>query len=280
MNIPCDIKLVVVDLDDTLLDSKGKISKATRIVMRQVSSKGIIVILATGRMTPCVEPFVDDLGIDCPVVVYNGAMVRDMRSAGRKILFHKTLESRFSDIVINYCIKNNLCLNFYLDDVVYSQKNPDLEKFQRLYSKRTGARYVLVDDLKVFSGKRPTKLIIITDIQHRDVFRTRDYQFEYFSQLFDGQVQLFRTDPEYLEIQHRNTDKGIGVHIYAEKCKIKRNQIIAFGNGENDIAMLKYAGIGVAVKNASEIVKKHADIIAQWSNNEDCVARILKQYIL
>lgn len=274
------VELVAVDLDDTLLNSRGKISENTRVVLHEISKMGITILLATGRMTVCTEPFVDMIGIDCPVVVYNGAMVRDKRSFDRNLLFHRPLEPEFSDAVIDYCQKNNFCLNFYLDDILYSQKNSGLKRFQHLYSKRTKAKYVLVDDLRVFCGKSPTKLILITDHQHSDVSRTRDYQFEYFSKFFGGKVTLFRTDPEYLEIQHRNTDKGTGLRVYAEMYGIKKDHIMAFGNGENDIAMLKYAGTGIAVKNASEPVKNHADIIAAWSNDEDCVAKVLREYIL
>ncbi|HPP66332.1 MAG TPA: Cof-type HAD-IIB family hydrolase [bacterium] len=275
-----DIKLVAIDLDDTLLNSRSKISKTTKSILKKISSKDIIIILATGRMPNRTEPFVDMINIDCPIIVYNGAMLRDRRNKGRKILFHKPLQSAFSDIVINYCQKHNFCLNFYLDDVLYSQKNPAVKRFQHLYSKRTGARYILVDDLRIFLGKKPTKLILITDSVAGEKFRTRDYQFTYFLKAFGDRVRLFRTDPEYLEIQHKNTNKAVALDIYATKYGINKKQIMAFGNGENDIAMLRYAGISIAVNNASEIVKKHADIVAKWTNEEDGVAKILKQYIL
>lgn len=275
-----DIKLIAIDLDDTLLGSDGQISERNILALKKASEKGLTIILATGRMTSCTEPFVDTIGIDCPVVVYNGAMVRDKRTLGRKILFHLPLEIEYSDTVIDYCFRNGFCLNLYVDEILYSQDNPDTERFRNLYSGRTNAQYNLVDDLRIFRGKRSTKLILITDHKSEDVARTRDYQFEYFTRLFNGKVNLFRTDPEYLEIQNKNTDKGIGLGVYATKYKISRDQILAFGNGENDIAMLKYAGTGVAVRNASDTVKKHADFVAEWSNGEDCVARWIEEYIL
>lgn len=93
----------------------------------------------------------------------------------------------------------------------------------------------------------------------------------------DGKLKFFKTNPEYLEFLNRDADKGIGLRKISEFYGIKRESIIAFGDGENDIEMLEFAGMGVALSNAGDKVKAAADYIAEHDNNEAGVAMVLSK---
>lgn len=271
------IRMIALDLDGTLFDDSGKIPEENKIILQEANKKGIIIVLSSGRMTDCVAPTADELGIDCALIVYNGAMVRDVKSENRKIIFHKPLPAKYGDMLIDYTLKNHFHLNYYLDDKLYAQDDPSLRKYADIYANQTGADFHFVSDLRKFKGKEPTKLILITEISepNNPKPRYRDEQYNYFYQLLGREVTLTKTNPEYLEFMNKDVDKGVGLIKLAEYYKINIEEIIAFGDGDNDAPMLSAAGIGVAMANAGEKSKKAAKIVAQWDNNQAGVAKVL-----
>ena len=273
------IKLIALDLDGTLLDEEGNVPQENRDVLLQCNNKGIIIILSSGRMTECIAPFTEILGIDCPIIAYNGAMATTAKKDGREMIFHLPLQSEYGDYMIDYCAEQDFHLNYYFNNVLYGRRSKQLEKYAAMYSAQTGAIFHFIDDLKHMKGKSPTKLILITDAENDDRSRTRNFQYGIFEKKFDGKVRLFKTNPEYLEFLHINADKGAGLLRIASFYGIGRDEIIAFGDGENDIPMLKAAGTGVALANAKDTVKNSATHVTEWDNNSAGVARFLTRYI-
>jgi Cof subfamily protein (haloacid dehalogenase superfamily) len=276
MGMEENIRLIALDLDGTLLADNGEIPEENIKVLREFAWRGVIIVLSSGRMTDCVVPAADIIGIDCPLIVYNGAMVRARVSEGREIIYHNPLPSGHGDDILDYCIENRFHLNYYLNDVLYAQEDKSLEKYALIYSQQTGAKFRFLEDVRKLRGNSPTKLILITDVCSEDEFRTRDFQYEHFLKTLGGKVNLFKTNPEYLEFLNKSADKGVGLKNLAEFYGIKREEIIAFGDGENDIRMLEFAGTGVALANAKEEVKRAADYVAEKDNNAAGVAEFLR----
>lgn len=274
-----EFKLIAIDLDGTLLDNRGKISEENRNELKKFVENGGIVILSSGRMTDCVSPFADILGVDCPLIVYNGAMVRLRKEEKREIIFHKPLPVEIGDILIDYSLENNFHLNYYLGDTLYAQKNQRLKKYADIYSSQTGAVYKFLDNIRILKGNSPTKLILITDTENEDITRTRNYQYEYFKKKLRKKVKLVKTNPEYLEFMNKDVDKGVGLNAIAKYYGIKKEEIISFGDGENDIEMLLYSGISVAPSNAKEEVKKVVKIVSKYSNNQSFIGKFLKEFL-
>lgn len=275
------IKMIAVDLDGTLFDDTGKIPIENKKALQEAYNRGICIVLSSGRMTDCVIPTADILGIDCSLIVYNGAMVKTKNSEGRKIIFHKPLQIEYCDMLIDYTLKNNFHLNYYLNDVLYAQDNPALRKYADIYAKQTDARFNFVSDLSKFKGNSATKLILITntsDCQKTDT-RDRDGQYNYFYPILGKEVNITKTNPEYLEFMNKEVDKGIGLVELVDYYRIDIREVIAFGDGDNDASLVASVGIGVAMANASEKTKKSAKIVAQWTNNESGVAKILMKYL-
>jgi len=273
-------KLIALDLDGTLLSDDGSIHKENIRQLVRFSKNGGIVVLSSGRMTDCIVPFTEVLGIDCPIIAYNGAMTRLKKAEERRIIYHSPLSYIYADEIIDYCIENNFFLNFYLDDVLYASDREELRRYADIYSRQTGAVYHFIKDISVMKGKSPTKLILITDVENEDKRRTRDFQYEFFKNRFsDGTVKVMKTNPEYLEFINGNTDKGVALRKLSKYYKISEEQIIAMGDGHNDIDMLECAGISAVPANAKDEVKRVADVVLEWDNNNAAVGNFLKEIL-
>ncbi len=272
-----DIKLIALDLDGTLFDDQGNIPEENVKVLQALAENNTIIALSSGRMTDCVAPAGEIMGIDCPLIVYNGAMVRARKRENREIIYHNPLPPEYGDMLIDYSLQHRFHLNYYLNDTLYAQEDKYLRKYALIYSRQTGATFHFLKDLRKLKGNAPTKLILITDTAHEDISRTRDFQYEHFMRKLGEKINLVKTNPEYLEFLNKGADKGIGLQKISEFYGISRENIIAFGDGENDIEMLEFAGIGVALSNAKEKVKKIADVVLDWDNNQAGVARFLSR---
>ena len=270
-------KIIALDLDGTLLSDGGDIPEENIEILREFDRKSAIIVLSSGRMTDCVSPVADAVGIDCPLIVYNGAMVRLKKSEDRRIIYHNPLPARCGDRILDYCVENKFHLNYYMDDRLYSNDDDALKKYALIYSRQTGAKFQFVKGIEKLRGNSPTKLILITDVRNEDRYRTRDFQYEYFLKALGGEVNLFKTNPEYLEFLNRGVDKGVGLEKLAGFYGIGRDDIIAFGDGENDISMLEVAGTGVALSNAKEEVKRVARYVTENDNNAAGVAEFLSK---
>lgn len=275
ISFPERVKLIALDLDGTLLDETGRIPPANARALRAWAERGVIIALSSGRMTDCIAPTAAALGIDCPIVAYNGAMVRDRISACRRMIFHGPIEPEYGDYLIDYCAERRFLLNYYLDDVLYAEGNPSLRRFADLYAAQTGAQYHFLENLQCLKGHAPTKLILLADPVHPDPLRTRNGQYGYLRTILGDAVSMVRTNPEYLEFLRLGVNKGVGLEYLAGAYGIPREEVVAFGDGENDREMLTYAGLGVAPANATESVREAADIVLPWTNSEAAVARFL-----
>ncbi len=270
-------ELIALDIDGTLLSDDGHIPAENSRVLKQFAEMGVKIVLSSGRMTDCISPVADELGIDCPLVAYNGAMARGKKSESRHIIYHNPLPCKYGDMLIDYCMEKRFHLNYYMNGILYAQEDRSLKKYAMIYSQQTGAKFHFLKDIKKLKGNTPTKLILITDPSNEDKSRTRDFQYKHFSKVLGGKLKFFKTNPEYLEILNRDADKGIGLKKLSEFYGIKRENIIAFGDGENDVEMLEFAGTGVALSNAGDKVKAAADYIARHDNNEAGVAMVLSE---
>ena len=273
------IKLLAIDLDGTLLNNNGEIDKEDKIALKKFYERGGIIVLASGRMTDCVSLYSKILEIDTPLIVYNGAMVRLREKEKRKIIYHNPVPLKYSKFIINYCSKNKFFLNFYHNDILYAVNDPLLKKYADIYSNQTGAKYIFVENLKSFENYKPTKLILITDTENKEIKRTRDYQYKYFKKLFGKNLNIVKTNPEYLEFMNKCVNKGNALKALAQYYGIKRDEIIAFGDGENDLEMILYAGISVVPKNAKEKIKKYAKIVSDYSNDDAYIAKYLNGFL-
>ena len=262
------VKLVAIDLDDTLLDSVFHISQAGKAAIKEAVGQGVVVTIASGRMFSAVLPIADELGIDVPLITYNGALIKSARS--KEVSPHLPVPCDTAREVIRYAMENNLHINAYIDDVVYVNK---MSEEAIMYRNRYDAKMVVVDDLLKFVQQDPTKLLIIAreDIakSHVPLLRAR----------FGDRLNIAISLPTFVEIVNKGASKGQALMALAGRFGIKREETMAIGDSENDIEMLKAAGLGVAVANASDEVKAEADYVTRACDGEG-VAEAFDAFVL
>jgi Cof subfamily protein (haloacid dehalogenase superfamily) len=262
------IKAVVMDIDGTLVGDDAVVPAVNIAAVGAAARRGTTFVLASGRMTACIEPFFDALGVDGLIMAYNGALLRAERREGRRALFHRPLPAPMVSELISFARANRYQLNLYVDDVLYGQDDPALEPYWRIYANQTRAIYHFTD-LDRLRGSEASKAIIITAPDERERL------YRHFEPLVAGRATLIRTNPEYLEFTAPGVDKGTGLDVLASHLGIGLESIAALGDGDNDLPMILRAGVGIAVKNGKEQVKSAARFVTAAPAADGAVAEAL-----
>lgn len=268
------IKLIALDLDGTLLRSDHSVGPRSLEALHAAHAKGIEIVLASGRMTPAMERTAAALGLDVCLISYNGAAVCGRLSEGRERLFHRPLRADIASAVYAYASEHGLQINYYLDDLIHSENDPKLRPFMELYRERTGSPFHLVDSLKDFLHRDPTKVLLVLEPSRREEVAA------HWKEKLGERADVVRTEQEYLEFLAPGADKGSAVAFLGEKLGIEEAAILTMGNGENDIPMLQRAGWSVAVANACPACKAAAKAVTVNDHENDAVAEALERWVL
>ncbi len=259
-------RLCAIDLDDTLLGADHQLSAENEAVIRDVVTKGVKVVLASGRMFASSLPTALKLNLDTPIVCYNGAMVK--HPVTKEVWHEDAVSEEVARDVMEYCREKKLQLNFYYDDILRSAANTE---WLDLYLSRTSSPFQVMQDFYTkLRGLAPTKLIIVDDPEL--ILRLLpELTARYGDNLF-----VTRSNAEYLELLPPNANKGSALAKVAERYGITAEESMAFGDSWNDIPMLEWAGLGIAVSNAKKEVLAVAKKIT-GSNAENGVGSALKE---
>lgn len=264
------VKLVAIDLDDTLLDSGLKIADKCLQAISEVQQRGILVTLATGRMYRSALPYARQLKVDVPLITYQGGLVKN--SLSEEILYFRPLPPVPAAEVIRFFRNNGIHYHSYRDDELCMES---LTEEGRYYERLSGIKAVIVDDLvSVCNSGGAMKIMAVTDDKKLLLSMERELQDRYGETL-----NITRSKPFFLEVMAREANKADALRVVAAHYQINRDQVMAIGDSYNDIAMLEWAGVGVAMGNAWEAVKEAADFVT-CSNDEDGVAEALRKYVL
>ncbi|MFH0939078.1 MAG: Cof-type HAD-IIB family hydrolase [Planctomycetota bacterium] len=269
-----NIRMIALDLDGTLLRSDKTIGPRTRDALHAAHAQGVVIVLASGRMTPAMERAAENLGLDVCLVSYNGAAICDRRANFRRRLFHKPLETDVAQALFKIGKQRRYQINFYYQDVILSEDAPHLRPYIEIYRSRTGSPFRFVERLEDYLQYAPTKFIYIVDPAIRNALEDE------LRPSFGTRATILRTDPEYLEFLNPTVDKGRSVVRLAENLGIRADQIMALGDGDNDITMLASVGWGVAVANAGVRCKAVAHAITEHDNDHDGVAEAVERWVL
>lgn len=264
-----EVKLVAIDLDDTLLDSGLRISPRCASDILELRDLGVKVTLATGRMYRSALRYALQLGMELPLITYQGALVKDTLS-GEVLYFCPVGE--MASTVMEFLKSRGIYYHAYFDDqLCVESRSPEA----LAYSQLAGVELNLIPDLIAASRSIPTfKIMAISEQTSRLDPVEADLKACYGQQLY-----ITRSKMHYLEIMHRDANKAQALKLVAEHFGISQSEVLAIGDSYNDLAMLAWAGIGVAVGNAPQLVKDAADYVTS-SNDEDGVAEALEKWAL
>jgi Cof subfamily protein (haloacid dehalogenase superfamily) len=244
-------QLAAIDLDETLLGRDHRVSPLNARAVRALADSGIVCVIASGRMHESTMQFAEELGLDAPIISYHGALVKHARTG--EVWHHAPLPADAAAELIRFCADSGRHLNYYLNDIVYVSQVGEWAEF---YLRQTSSPMKAIGDLTALSGTEPTKLILI------DTPEETDRLMPVFRERFGASVSVLKTNPEYLEFMNPTANKGTALAFVADRLGAAQEAVIAFGDGANDVEMIRWAGRGVAMGTAKQAVQDAADYIA------------------
>lgn len=257
-------KLIALDVDGTLLNDDHTLSPEVIKAVQDVNKAGSDIVLCTGRGPTGAIPVLYDLGLQGTLIVHNGAAI--IESESKKIVRECPMDPKELWPFIEYCRKH--AIHFDLSNAFEMMLEAIPEKARRMYElHRVQPQIVQLDD-----GVR-------SDILKFTIFGTKEEidQVEQDWHTIQSSLQPIRSGDFFMDVQHPAVSKGQALQALAEYREIEAAEVLAIGNYYNDISMLEFAGLGVAVANSPQKVKDAADFVGP-SNNDHGVAHILSKY--
>ena len=259
--------LIALDLDGTLLRNDKTISDRTKAVLKTLMEQGHYVMIATGRPYRSSAQYYKELALKTPIVNFNGAYVHHPLSASWGS-FHTPLDIGIEKEIVDACNSysfHNIIAEIQDDVYLHNQNEHLLDIFNM------GNPKITIGDLRSYLPSSPTSLLIHAEPD--DVTTIRSHLSEVHAELIDHRRW---GDPFHvIEIVKSGLHKAVGIQRVANYLNIPQSRIIAFGDEDNDLEMLEYANIGVAMGNGISAVKNIANVTTA-SNEEDGVALFLE----
>ena len=288
-------KLITIDLDGTLLNRYGEVTEYTKDIIKKTTNKGVLVVLASGRISESVLTIAKEIGADKYYISGNGSVLYDMQK--NEILYENYLTKEKVLEIIELCDKNSIYYNIYTENAVLakslnynvafynyentkksSDKKTDINIVEDMYNYIKNSnlnkflKITICDENKIVFSSILRKIKNISDIDVLEVSHMSQKKIKTGTK--EVEVGYF-----YTEVSSKNVDKWFAIEKVMELENIKKEEVMALGDNNNDIVMIKNAGLGVAMGHSNEQVKKVADYITV-DNNEDGVAKAIEQYVL
>ena len=265
------IRLIATDLDDTLLDASAALTERTRRALDAAMALGCGITLSSGRMMEAMLPFAERIGVNAPMLLYNGAMIYD----------HNTDETLFAPRIPYETalgiVKLAEGLGYYIQ--LYPGKNyycTEILDYTRAYARQINVPATPVGmPMAEWLSQNPSdmqKMLIIDTPEGADRIQAT------LREAFPHGACYLKSKPHYLEIAPEGVDKGRSLAFLAEHLGLTPDEVMAFGDGQNDVPMLRYAGAGYAMANACPQALACTPLIAP-PNAEDGVAQVIEQHI-
>lgn len=269
------IKLLIVDIDGTIAGESNQVSPRVKAAISAAQERGVRVGIATGRMYKSALRFHQEIAADMPIIAYQGAWIQD--PATGTIHRHCPVPVDIARELVDYfeqpTLLDKLSIHVYRDDCLYVRKiNPDTE----LYVGRSGIAVTPVADLRTILTERPTKILAMSE----DTTLIQDLLQDLRRKYTVDRLHVTTSVPIFLETTQSGIDKGNAIDYVAKNLlDITAENVLAIGDNYNDVEMLAYAGIGVAMGNAPADVRSLADWVAP-SVSADGVAVAIEKFIL
>ncbi|MDI3481323.1 MAG: hypothetical protein PWQ97_978 [Tepidanaerobacteraceae bacterium] len=265
--------MLVTDIDGTLLDSEGRVPEETKKILAVLREKrGFITTIATGRMLARAEPIAREIMINAPLICYNGALIIDIYTHNR-ILERPIPAEQIVELI-------EILRAWDYEAIIYENEMLKIDKLndrtQWYINECENIEYSVVDDLIDYVKQKNLssyKVFAVGDVSKRS-----EVPNELLLKL-EQNFEVSLSDSSHMEINLKGVNKGSAVKFLAEAFKIESSEVITIGDAYNDISMLKYAGLGIAMGNAAEHIKSCAKYTT-LSNFENGLLDILNRFIL
>ena len=264
-------KLIALDLDGTLKNSKNKITPKTKKALIQAQELGMKIVLASGRPTPGLRHEAKELELEKYegyILSFNGARVVDVKTG--ETVYEQTLTLEEAKRAYERSKEYQLSCMTYKDNMIMTEDIDD--------------KYVCIEgQIKDIEKKKVSSFIDCLEEPIHKVLLTGDPDYvgnieAEFKAPFGDTLSIYRSAPFFIEVMAQGIDKAASLDRLVKTLGIRQEEVIAFGDGYNDLSMIEYAGLGVAMDNAVDGVKERADMITK-SHDDDGIAYTLSQVI-
>jgi Cof subfamily protein (haloacid dehalogenase superfamily) len=267
--MPLPIKLIAIDLDDTLLKTDLSVSDMNRQALATARNRGIRIVLSSGRNIYSMKRYAHELeltGSDELMICNNGAQILQFNED--KTLYENKMSPELCREVAEILKVIGLPWQIYMDGKIYvSIKNFWTEQDTRL----TGQPNELVQDPEQWFSQGQLKFVVPGEPEL--VAKAS----KILSERFVGRASIITSKPYFLEVLDAGSDKGIALAWLADYLGIQREEVMAIGDAANDLGMIRWAGLGCAVGNAGPDIKAAARLVAEPHHEQDAVAWLLKK---
>ena len=264
------IKLIALDMDGTLLNPEGKLTARTVKALKDARAHGAIVTLSSGRMPCALRPFVKELGIDAPLICYNGALVVDSRT--EETLSSTPLSIELAREIARVCEENDLHIRAYRGEAVVCAEHGKFAQDYLDFLKGTGRLETTGAPLSQCLDFETPKMLAIDAPARIAALLPR------LKERFEGRVRVATSQPRFIEFVNPHAGKAAALSQLSRMMGVEQAETAAFGDGLNDMDMIAWAGTGYVMANGAAEMLKAADVIVP-SNAEDGVAQTVEALI-
>lgn len=265
-------KILVLDIDGTLTNSRKEVSDVTKAAIFGIMQKGVTVVIASGRPTQGVEPLARELKLDeygGYILSFNGGRIMNCQT--REVIYEQVMPKKMLSRLSDFGEAFECAMMSYDGNTVITKDPTD--PFIMLEARINKLPVRKIEDFGDYDEVDVNKCIITGE---GDYLATIEPKFQ---RVFGSRLNIYRSEPFFLELMPKNIDKAYSLSKLLEKLGLTKEEMVACGDGFNDSTMIKYAGLGVAMKNAQPIVKEVADFITK-SNDEDGVAYVIEKFFV
>ncbi|MEM5636697.1 Cof-type HAD-IIB family hydrolase [Bacillus toyonensis] len=264
-------KMIVLDLDDTLLRDDHTISPRTKEALMTAQERGVKVVLASERPTFAMRAIANELHLEAYgsfILSFNGAKIINCNTDEE--LFSSTLSPEIVHSLYDISKDENVWIHTYIGDDIITEEN---NSYTEIEGHITGMPIVEVNNLKEAVQQPVVKVLMVENPEHLQNVESK------LQKQLEGQLSVMRSKPFFLEFTEYGVTKGTSLNQLIQKLGIKREEVIAMGDSYNDQAMIEFAGLGVAMGNAPDDIKEIANYVTD-TNMNDGVAKVVEKFVL
>jgi Cof subfamily protein (haloacid dehalogenase superfamily) len=270
-------KLIAMDMDGTLLNDRKEVSERSQKALKKASELGVKLVVCTGRIFVSARYYARMVGTKAPVIASNGAYIREKDR--NEIVYEKALDNEVVHDLVDLIKNYDLCPQLFTIDTIYTEKlvyfSKNYSKWNESLAEEDRIKIEVVEDIKSIIDENSGK-ILKSVVMGDDADMIKTLKREIKEKL---EVTAISSMDNNIEIMAPNISKGNAVKVLADYYGILPEEVICVGDNENDLSMIEYAGLGVAMGNATQELKLAADYITD-TNEKDGVAKVIERFII
>lgn len=265
-------KILALDIDGTLTNTEKEVTPKTLEKLVEAQREGHIVAIASGRPLPGIRKIADTIRLDefgGYVLAFNGGRIVNYSTG--KVVYQAVLDNDIVREIYDYCVKAGCGMVTYDGERVIT--GTAIDGYMTFEAGINHMELMRLDNFREYIDFPLNKCLITAEPDRAEVIEQE------LIERFGNKVNIFRSEPYFVEIMPPDVHKAASLEKLLEITGFDREDLIACGDGYNDLTMIEYAGLGVAMANAQDIVKEHADYIT-LSNDEDGLVPVIDKFVL